>query len=566
MSSEYPMIPQENTRVDNPKPSFVDANAVIANMRNQYGRVFDRDGAWNYREDEDGNPTAPEPGDCVFIKRLSDHVRTQTDATIQTIATSPNQIENSKIRVALPNFMQCAIFFMLTSVASAYIYTQDQFERIVDKPTVGEDQLQEGREAFENQFTLQISQNQNAPDAENNETQEQIESENADSSTSLDQSETLEDPEFVQDFNRLKEIVSNANIQQRVAYEHFNNSEFITKLTHIAKTYNRLQKMQVFDYLESLHIIPASAREIVELNTSAMLKVYKYLEDFQSESNIERQERVKQRAYTLLLRAIVEREPVSDLSFVINSFNPGANLNSNSSYVELIESISMDSNYLLEPSKILAVEPFESNGLMQDVENFMQIYQTEIEHTDVITARTFAGIGLHEIAPRFTQVENQEQANMLLLMLFDYNPWNVVRFRNGILTLGPTQLQDWNNDFGQFPEHIQHKVQNLGDDIGVQITDMVSAMRAAVIQPEITFLLGSALMSANYDTLDRNIEEFRTAGIAQKRRALIYANHIGAGSRGIRTIRKALQTKTLDSVNYITSVYSYITELLNISK
>lgn len=226
----------------------------------------------------------------------------------------------------------------------------------------------------------------------------------------------------------------------------------------------------------------------------------------------------------------------------------------------------MDSNYLLEPSKILAVEPFESNGLMKDVENFMATYQTEIEHTDVITARTFAAIGLHEIAPRFTQVENQEQANMLLLMLFDYNPWNVVRFRNGILTLGPTQLQDWNNDFGQFPEHIQHKVQNLGDDIGVQITDMVSAMRAAVIQPEITFLLGSALMSANYDTLDRNIEEFRTAGIAQKRRALIYANHIGAGSRGIRTIRKALQTKTLDSVNYITSVYSYITELLNISK
>jgi len=564
MSSEYPIIPQSNSRFDEHKPSFIDANAVIENIRNQYGRVIDEDGAWNYRVDEYGNPTAPKPGDCVFIKRLSDHVRTQTDTTMQSIATSPNQIEHPKIRVALPNFMQCAIFFMLTSVASAYIYTQDQFERIVDKPTAGEDQLQEGREAFENQYTLQISQNQNAPEAENDEAQEY--SENADSSTSLDQSETLENPEFVQDFNRLKEIVSNANIQQRVAYEHFNNSEFISKLTHIVKTYNRLQKMQVFDYLENLHIIPASAREIVELNTSAMLKVYKYLEDFQSESNIERQERVKQRAYTLLLRAIVEREPVSDLSFVINSFNPRANLNSNSSYEELIESISMDSNYLLDPSKILAVEPFESRGLMQDVENFMQIYQTEIEHTDVITARTFAGIGLHEIAPRFTQVENQEQANMLLLMLFDYNPWNVVRFRNGVLTLGPTQLQDWNNDFGQFPEHIQNKVQNLGDDIGVQITDMVSAMRAAVIQPEITFLLGSALMSANYDTLDRNIEEFRTAGIAQKRRALIYANKIGAGSGGIRTIRKALQKNTLNSVNYITSVYSYITKLLDISK
>jgi len=73
-------------------------------------------------------------------------------------------------------------------------------------------------------------------------------------------------------------------------------------------------------------------------------------------------------------------------------------------------------------------------------------------------------------------------------------------------------------------------------------------------------------MSANYDTLDRNIEEFRTAGIAQKRRALIYANKIGAGSGGIRTIRKALQKNTLNSVNYITSVYSYITKLLDISK
>jgi hypothetical protein len=366
---------------------------------------------------------------------------------------------------------------------------------------------------------------------------------------------------FVADFDDLKQIILDLNVRKRVAYENFNSVVFTNKLIHIARNYNREQKMQVYDYLEGLSIIPSSAKDIMEKNISALIKIYDYLRDYQGESKVERQERVKQRAYSLLLRAVVERSPIEELTFIINSFNPSAQLSNNSSYIDVIEAIGNDSEYNLDADRIMSIQPFESNGLYSDVNFFRDIYSQIIPHADILTARTITATGIHETAPRFTQVENQEQANMLLLELYDYNPWNIVRFENGILTLGPTQLQDWNILFERFPQAIQDKVIALGANMGIEVTDIVSAMRAAVLSPEIQFLLSTSLMSVNYETLYNNISEFRTASIPTQRRALILSNKIGAGSKGIRVIRQMLTNNSWDQHGYVKSTYKYITLL-----
>jgi len=122
-------------------------------------------------------------------------------------------------------------------------------------------------------------------------------------------------------------------------------------------------------------------------------------------------------------------------------------------------------------------------------------------------------------------------------------------------------LQDWNILFERFPQAIQDKVIALGANMGIEVTDIVSAMRAAVLSPEIQFLLSTSLMSVNYETLYNNISEFRTASIPTQRRALILSNKIGAGSKGIRVIRQMLTNNSWDQHGYVKSTYKYITLL-----
>lgn len=513
----------------------------------------DIDGAWNY------TGRLPKPGEVVFMPASKDYITESSASHLNADLDSPFNLKS---------FLS---FLILTAIAVGYFeynknlksnqlaspqITYKSIPAVVQSP--GQAPIIQVQESTNSLIENQISESQTLLDAPTLDTPPvvidtfqdyQLEPED----TSVETAELFE-----RDFQKLKRVILRLNIPRSRAHDHFNSSIFNQQLIDISNKYNTDQKMQVFMYLENLHIIPSSARNIIERNSDTMLKVFDYLRDFESESKLKRRERIKQRAYTLILRGVVERVDLNQLIFLVNAFNEAAQLSDANGYREVIEAIDEDSTTNLNPDKILQLEPVVTNGLLKDLQFYTQKFN--LAHSDILTANTLFGLGTHETAPRL-RVDNQERANLIVLNLLDYNPWNIVRFENGILTLGPGQLQDWGITFSRFPEDVQEKIIALASAIGIDnVTNHVDAMRAATLSGEIYYILWSSLLAQNYETLSKNIRGFENFSIGVKRRSLVKSNHDGAGRKGIRKVRECI--KTANWGGYVLSVYKYIEERL----
>ena len=555
MSSEYPIE----------KPKFVDAKDYLSNYEKNHGfvpeslrrhvqgaagRVLGPDGEYNYR------PEGPRDGDTVFIPALeatdtqkipdTKEMPVAKDSSIDRLAFA----ETIKLdKIFSKKMLGLFLITLLTISSRESISNVFRSATIEEKPAVDSESenIPAGQVDSETETNIEYVQKQIAERVSNFQDYAIV---HEDNSAELQ-------AKFEKKFTDLQKIISDLDIPQSHAHSNLNDPNVLNALVYIVNTFNREQKLQVFNYLESLRIIPKSARETYELNTNTFAKVERYVADYINEKSDARRARIEQRVFTLLLRAVVEREPIDEIIKNITLMNPSTNLSFTSTYQDVVKEIAENSSHTIDVDRLLEVKPIFSNGLREDYDHFRTVHAGNIPHLDLITTNTLLAIAAHEHNPRFRNMDNEEKTNQVVAGLYDINHYRVVRFQNGILTIGPTQMQDWKIHFSHLPKEVQTTVKRLAmEQTGIEVNDIVSAIRASVLSNEVQAVMSMALLASNFDTLDKNLKRFHSASKSDKRKALVLSNFVGTGKSGRKIINTALRTGKWGE--YVEEVYRYI--------